>query len=123
MGNGDWGVGNGEGKTSTFDSHAFPEGYVAGDVFGGGERRGIVPGRVLVNLTGHFQVVIAGGAFPGAFGVSGTGPKKFLVQGIGRKVMIAFDDNRIWALGNDLIIPNGAGHGGILIGGSSETER
>src|SRR5690606_8114647 len=70
-------------------------------------RFGVVPGGVLVDLSIDDDIVVAGVALPGAMAVRTAGPEVLLPDRIWREVVIAFDDDRIVALGQDRIFPGG----------------
>jgi hypothetical protein len=93
-----------------FDGYAFPKGDAALDFGGGGIWFGIVPGGVFIFHATHFEVVVVGRAFPRADGSVGAGFQDIFGDGVGRKVLIAFDNHGVVALGDDLATPNGSCH-------------
>ena len=70
----------------------------------------IIPSCILIHLTVHHYVVVAGDPFPGTGGVSLTDLEIFLLNGIGGEVLIAFYDLTVIALGYDGAIPDCFGH-------------
>jgi hypothetical protein len=82
-----------------------PERDVAGDICCGGFWCLIQPGRILVDLAVHLDVVIARYSLPGAFGSCTRITEKLAIQGRGRNIMVAFDNNRIIRLRKHFTIP------------------
>src|SRR3989442_1563969 len=88
------------------DLHTFPEGNAVFYVPGRFAGLRIVPGRVLVYLAVHDNIVVAGQAFPWACRVRIAVVKEFLLYGIARKVMISFNNHSCIAFRQRLAIPN-----------------
>src|SRR5262249_26138398 len=98
------------GAPSASHLHTFPKGHVIGDVLGRFQRRGVVPSRVFVHSAIDDDVIVAGRPLPRANGVGRTRFKILLPDRVGRKVMIAFHEDRFLRLGQDGVIPDRAYH-------------
>src|ERR1044071_2009654 len=88
------------------DFDAAPKGDVTLDRTGGVLGLGIKPRSILVYLTADVDMIITRQPLPraGRMGVAGT--KKFLLDRIRWKVVIAFDDDRALGLRQDRILPD-----------------
>ncbi len=87
-----------------------PEGHVGGDFGGSWRRVWVVPRGVAVDLAVDLHVVVAGRSFPGATGVRGTVAQVLPANVVGRKVVVAFDADRVVALGDNGAVPCGSDH-------------
>src|SRR2546425_9845210 len=89
-----------------FDLDAAPEGNATLDFFGCGFRLGIIPGCILIDVSLNNDIVITCLALPGTNAMRAAFLKVLTIDGFRRKVMIAFNDNRLIALGEHGVIPN-----------------
>src|SRR5262245_65003855 len=92
-------------KVRLFDLHAFPKRDVIFDVLRGVFSVRVIPRRVCVNFSVDDDVVITRRAFPSADGVGVARLKIFLVDRVGRKIMIAFDDDGLVTFGDYGAVP------------------
>src|SRR6266542_4075398 len=97
--------------TSRLDLHAVPKGDIAFDVLRFFLRRRVIPCRIVVERIGDDDVVVARGTLPAADGVRRTGAKMLAADCFRRKVVIALDDDRRVAFGEDGAVPRRFGHG------------
>src|SRR5437879_4096199 len=87
---------------------AFPERDVTGDLLRRVARGRIVPGRVLVYLPADVDVVVARRALPRADRVRLARLEELFADRVGRKIVIALDDDRLVRLGEDGVVPGRA---------------
>src|SRR6478672_3220557 len=85
--------------TSVGHLHAFPERYIALDVFGVRLGLRVVPRGVAVCLAAGNNVVVAGRALPRADRVGLRRFEVFVVDAAGREVVIPLDNHGVVALG------------------------
>src|SRR5450631_2274688 len=83
------------------DRHAPPEGDVTGDLFRGFLGGRVVPRRIAVDRLCDDDVVVARGALPAADGVRRAVAEMLPPDRLGRKIVVAFDDDRRVALRED----------------------
>ena len=93
-------------KVLLFDLHALPKSDVIFDVLRGVFSVRVIPRRVFVHFSVDDDVVITRRAFPSADGVGVARLKIFLVDRVGRKIMIAFDDDGLVTFGDYGAAPN-----------------
>lgn len=74
------------------DLNALPKRDVAFDVLGSVFGFGIVPRGIGIGFAIYLDRVVAGGAFPGAVGMSVAGLKILLVDRVWWKILVAFHD-------------------------------
>src|SRR5437868_4307030 len=89
-----------------FDFYAFPESHIILNIVSCLFCLRIIPGSIFVDFTTNNYIIITGFAFPGASGVCIALLKKFSVYSICRKILIAFDNNRVVAFCQNGTIPN-----------------
>src|SRR5438552_13522138 len=83
-----------------------PESHIPLDFLRRILRRGVKPRRVLVHLSLHHNVVVTRLALPGTRCVRLTLPEVFILDRIRRKIVISFDNNRVAALSEQLVVPH-----------------
>ena len=92
------------------DLNTAPESDITLNLFGFFFGLRIVPSGIFIFLPIDHQGVIAGFPLPGAVGVSVAVLKIFSINGLWRKIVIAFNDLTAIAFGEDDTIPDCFGH-------------
>lgn len=87
-------------------SHTLPKRNIALNIFGVVLGLRIEPGGVLVRLTARDYVIITCRPLPSANSMRGGGLKIFVNDRSGREIMIAIDNDRFVAFGQNCSIPN-----------------
>ena len=93
-----------------FDFHAFPERDIAFNILCRVFGCRIVPSRILVHLSIHFNAVVASNALPRAGGMGIAVLKVLLVDGVWGEVLVVFHHYALVALGENRTIPDCFGH-------------
>lgn len=88
------------------DLDASPERQATGDLLGGVFRARVVPCRIGVFGAGNAQAVIVGGAFPRTDRGLVAGLQEGLIDRGQRKVVIAFDNDRVIGFRDYFVIPD-----------------
>lgn len=90
--------------------HPFPEGNIARNLPGSFLGFRIIPGSILIDLPIHFNGVIAGNSLPATGSMGVTIFEVFLLNCIGGKVVIPFNNFALVTFGKNSTIPNGFWH-------------
>jgi hypothetical protein len=101
---------------SVLDPHPAPEGNPAFQVLRAGNRVRIMPGGIEVAGAVDNHVVIPRRAFPAADGAQIAGLEPVGIHGAGGEVVVAFDNDGVFALGDHGAVPDGSGQEGFLRG-------
>src|SRR6267154_269155 len=91
--------------TSDFDAHAFPESNAVLDFSSGGFRFWVIPRGVFVLHAADADMVVMSSSLPRTDGSVLARPEEFRLNGIGREVLVALNNDRGVAFSDDFAAP------------------
>src|SRR5919202_784358 len=94
-------------RRSFRDLHVLPERHPVLDLLGGVLRLRVVPDGVIALRAVELEGVVGRRALPGADGVGVRGTQDVVAQRFPREVVVALDDDRVVALGENGPVPDG----------------